>query len=167
MPRTVCKVCGGIRGECECEKRTKHKLGKMPKAESPLTYQQAQEGIAIELYDQWWRRCSFDGFVWEELYENVKEQWRKKADRVLSLLFTPEEIGEWKKGGYPAIVCEDQSLPVDNSDVEAGTAEIIQATHPIPSLDREAYRLRSIADAIEKYKKRLKALGFRRVKGVK
>jgi len=77
-----------------------------------INYQQTQEGVARELYDQWLHKeCGFGGFTWDELYENVKGQWCNKATQILSLLFTPEEIEEWKKGGYPAIVCKDQSLP--------------------------------------------------------
>lgn len=77
-----------------------------------INYQQTQEGVARELYDQWLHKeCGFGGFTWDELYENVKGQWCNKATQILSLLFTPEEIEEWKKGGYPAIVCKDQETP--------------------------------------------------------
>ena len=56
-----------------------------------MTYKQAQEGI------------------WGCLKPYVKDDpWKPEvifalSEKLISLLFTPEEIEEWKKGGYPAI----------------------------------------------------------------
>ena len=80
-----------------------------------LTYEQAQEGIAKRLY---WQYMGFDN-QWNsplsKASKNIQEEMFARATVVLGDLFTPKQIEEWKKGGYPAIVCKDQSLP-DNAE---------------------------------------------------
>ena len=70
-------------------------------------YQQAQEGIA-QILSQWKEDIRIMIASGSKI---SAESPQTKAAAVLSLLFTPEQIEEWKKGGYPAIVCNDQSLP--------------------------------------------------------
>ncbi len=89
-----------------------------------MTYEQAREEIA-----KWAYRLAQSAYrdtnvyyrhSWSEIpeyapmkekLEGIRDEYRKEADRILSFLFTPEQIEEWKKGGYPTVVCKDQSLP--------------------------------------------------------
>jgi len=78
-----------------------------------FNYTEAQEGIA-RMFPK------IAGVDYDVLPEMYKKRNLDVADQILSLLFTPEEIEEWKKGGYPAIVCKDQSLPENPYELIAG-----------------------------------------------
>ena len=74
--------------------------------QTPMTLKQAQEGIAEEFKET---RHSVIDYCGECIYAEDSDI-EELTDRILSLLFTPEAIEEWKKGGYPAIVCKNQKL---------------------------------------------------------
>ena len=87
-----------------------------------LSYQQAQEGIATvsgTTLHKGLRLASDASPFADAAYDAIKsipdKIWNEICDAVaneaLDMLFTPKQIEEWKKGGYPAIVCKDQSLP--------------------------------------------------------
>ena len=75
-----------------------------------MTYEQAREEIAEIIYVG-----LYPTGHWGKLL--TKGQFLDIAHQILPRLFTPEQIEEWKKGGYPAIVCKDQSLPKPNLDI--------------------------------------------------
>jgi len=120
-----------------------------------MTYPEAQEGIAEQL----WKKERRISPGWEylkhkpfnKLPEGTRDVFLKEAAQYLASIFTPEEIEEWKKGGYPAIVCKDQNLPENpySKDVhlDAGVYEGIK---------HGGY-----------YEAQQNMAGFRRVKGVK
>jgi len=110
-----------------------------------MNYKAAQEGIAEQYFH--WRFA--DDVAFKTVGKETKRICNAFADAALLKLYTPEEIEEWKKGGYPAIVCKDQSLP-----------------------DCEVYRWIDLDEGGWKYDKELMAntcpvlnAGFRRVKG--
>ena len=70
-----------------------------------MEYREAQEGIARQIYE---RTRPLNALVWEETTAHIQQGYLKVASHLLASLFTPKEIEEWKKGGYPAIVCKDQ-----------------------------------------------------------
>ena len=75
-----------------------------------MEYREAQEGIARGLHE----RClnlHVRVTEWLTLSEDDRDLFLEDADALLAVVFTPKQIEEWKKGGYPAIVCKDQSLP--------------------------------------------------------
>jgi len=99
-----------------------------------MNYQQAQEGIAEII-------VSPSNY---EPHNGFNVDLTEIAEEILALLFTPEEIEEWKKGGYPAIVCKDQKPPY--------------------------YDSKWVTEAVQKYllaQQDMTNAGFRRVKGVK
>jgi hypothetical protein len=83
-----------------------------------MEYQEAKEKIAIKIY-------ASDNLGPSQLQEHEREQYREKAAQILSVLFAPAEIEEWKKGGYPAMVKKDQTPPIDNSGMEASVVIFI------------------------------------------
>ena len=70
-----------------------------------MEHREAQEGIAkmVRAYAHLYCNAILKDKPTPYPNDAVKE--------ILPLIFSPKEIEEWKKGGYPAIVCKDQSAP--------------------------------------------------------
>ena len=75
-----------------------------------MEYREAQEGIARRLFALK-NEVALDDVSWDYASTVVHLNYMNDADKLLNNLFTPKQIEEWKKGGYPAIVRKDQSLP--------------------------------------------------------
>jgi len=155
-----------------------------------INYTEAQEGIAKVLYN-FARPAYRDNNVyyrrnWEEIpdYEpfrlkflEIRREYEKEADHLLLRLFTPEEIEEWEKGGYPAIVYKDQTVELlsdEDCPLCGGLGEILNSKvramgytladgetideklTPCPLCERVKAQASNMTNA-----------GFRRVKGVR
>jgi len=112
-----------------------------------MLYKQAQEGIAKEIRTPlWFLNCAFPKIFNSSLDIADYSDKSLEISKILAVIFTPEEIEEWKKGGYPAIVCKDQSLPL----LDLPNIDLINL-----SLDRAKYYGLAKTDMA----------GFRRVRG--